>query len=225
MTTPTDSPLTLGRFFRQMIGLAAIMILALSGYLIVLKWRGHAAQLCTYTSLDELVPYQPLWVWVYLIPYIIGPLIVGFMRPETFRWYVTRGLAIVGLTLVIFIAVPTQTAERPCEKEGPDALAHGLSGWTKDLYEMMISVDKPPANAAPSLHVSLTCLLALALFRDFPRWWPLTVIGVGSVWLATLYTRQHHLIDVVTGALLALMVVYVSRSRQAASVGRNSPMI
>ena len=51
--------------------------------------------------------------------------------------------------------------------------------------------------------MSLTFLLALALLRDFPRWWPITVGSVVLVWLATLFTRQHHLIDVLTGILLA----------------------
>jgi membrane-associated phospholipid phosphatase len=72
----------------------------------------------------------------------------------------------------------------------------------------MVTIDEPPANAAPSLHVSLTCLLALALVRDFPRWWPVSCAGVVLVWLATLLTRQHHLVDVLTGALLAVGVVF-----------------
>ena len=73
----------------------------------------------------------------------------------------------------------------------------------------MIAIDGPAANAAPSLHVSLTCLLALAMIRDFPRWWPLWFAFVGAVWWSTLVTRQHHLVDVVTGTLLTWAVVWV----------------
>ena len=83
----------------------------------------------------------------------------------------------------------------------------------------LIEIDEPPANAAPSLHVSLTFLLALALVRDFPRYWFLSLGGVALVWLATLFTRQHHLIDVASGAGLALLVAFtwdwlVRRRRQ-----------
>jgi membrane-associated phospholipid phosphatase len=124
--------------------------------------------------------------------------VIGMLSRETFRWYVTRALAIVFITLAIFIALPTQTAKRQP--------ATGLDEITAHLYHNMVEIDDPPANAAPSLHVSLTCLLGLALLRDFPRWWVLSVSGVLLVWLATLFTRQHHLIDVGTGALLAVVV-------------------
>jgi hypothetical protein len=133
------------------------------------------------------------------LPYLIGPVVLGLARASTFRWYVSRGLVVVGLSLLIFILVPTQVAPRPS--------AHGLgSGVTAFMYENMVAIDEPPANAAPSLHVSLTCLLGLALCRDFPKWWPVTALGVGLVWLATLLTRQHHLIDVASGILLAAVV-------------------
>jgi membrane-associated phospholipid phosphatase len=75
------------------------------------------------------------------------------------------------------------------------------------MYKNVIAIDDPPANAAPSLHVGLTCLLLLAMLRDYPRCWPLWVGFVSLVWLSTLVTRQHHLIDVATGILLACAVV------------------
>jgi membrane-associated phospholipid phosphatase len=190
---------SLGERAFQVMLLTVIMLVSLGLYLVVLKWRGNAARLTTYTPWDEIVPFQPAWVWVYLLPYVIGPLTIAFLTWETCLWYVTRGLAIVAITLVIFIVLPTQTRQRPA--------TDNLSGLTGMLYHQMIEIDDPPANAAPSLHVSLTLLLALALGRDLPRWWPVIVVGVGLVWLSTLATRQHHLIDVATGALLTGAVV------------------
>jgi hypothetical protein len=202
MSKPTEQPLTWARFFRQAIGLALVMMTSLGCYLIVLKWRGGEARWQTYTAWDEWFPFRPAWVWVYLLPYVIGPLVLGIAHASTFRWYVTRGLVVVVISLLIFILVPTQIARR--------STAHGLGhGITAALYENMVAIDEPPANAAPSLHVSLTCLLGLALYRDFPKWWPVTVVGVVLVWLATLFTRQHHLIDVGTGILLAAVVSFV----------------
>jgi membrane-associated phospholipid phosphatase len=184
----------------QAVALAVIMFSSLGGYLLVLYWRGADARLTTWTALDEWIPFQPAWVWAYLIPYLIGPVAIGLLRPVTFRWFVSRGLVIVGLTLVIFILVPTQTAnEHRQEYVG--------TGPTADLYRWMIEIDDPPANAAPSLHVSLTFLLAWALVRDFPRWRLVSFVAVGIVWLSTLFTRQHHIIDVVTGVMLSCAVV------------------
>jgi hypothetical protein len=195
------------RFLRQALGLAVVMMSSLACYLIVLKWRGGDARYLTYTAWDEWIPFEPAWVWVYLLPYLIGPVALGIVRASTFRWYVSRGLVVVGLSLLIFILVPTQIAPRGSE--------HGLgTGITAQIYENMVAIDEPPANAAPSLHVSLTCLLGLALIRDYRKWWPVTVFCVLLVWLATLFTRQHHLIDVVSGIALATLVIWLWPARR-----------
>jgi membrane-associated phospholipid phosphatase len=198
---PRTEQRSLGRFLFQAIALAGIMLASLGGYLTVLYLRGPAASLETYLPWDEWIPFHHAWVWVYLLPYLIGPVVIGLMTRDTFRWYVSRGLATVGLTLLIFVVFPTKTKDREVRP-----LSDDVTGW---MYQQMILIDDPPANAAPSLHVSLTCLLALALFRDFPRWWAVTLLGVISVWIATMATRQHHLIDVASGALVACAVVLV----------------
>jgi membrane-associated phospholipid phosphatase len=200
LSSLSPPPRTRRRALRQAAMLAAIMATSLGLYLVVLKWRGPDAALSTYTAWDDLFPFRPEWVWVYLVPYLLGPLQFALVTPATFDWYIRRGLVVVAISLLIFAALPTRTAPRP---PAPD-LGDGL---TARMYRQMIAIDEPPANAAPSLHVSLTCLLALALMRDFPRWWAAAFGGVAVVWLATLLTRQHHLIDVATGALLAVAVV------------------
>jgi membrane-associated phospholipid phosphatase len=197
---PPDEHRTFRRGILQALLLAAIMFASLGGYLVVLKWRGKAASVTTWTPLDEVLPFWPSWVWVYLIPYLVGPALMGLMTWSTFWWYVRRGLVIVGLTLVIFIVFPTKTDN----KHRSHDVGNGLSAT---LYKNMIDIDDPPANAAPSLHVSLTWLLVLALWRDFPRWWPVWVGFAVLIWLSTLVTRQHHFIDVATGVLLACGVV------------------
>jgi membrane-associated phospholipid phosphatase len=212
MVTVKDAePWTPARGLRQAVLVAIIMFSSLGCYLAILKWRGgDGADHVTYIkALDELFPFEPAWVWVYLIPYLIGPLAIGALSRETFWWFVRRGLVVVAISLVIFIIYPTQTKvrEQPNLGDGP----------TAQLYINMVTIDDPPANAAPSLHVSLTCMLALALVRDFPRWWPLPIGGAVVVWLATLYTRQHHVLDVVSGVLLALVVAFVPWPGRAAA--------
>jgi membrane-associated phospholipid phosphatase len=197
------------RFLVQAAVLAAIMLASLSLYLVVLRWRGPAAAVATQTAWDRRLPFSAAWVWVYLLPYLIGPLAVGLLSRDTFLWFVRRGLIVVCGSLVVFVLYPTKTVRPPLPAD---------DGPTAHLYRHMVEIDEPPANAAPSLHVSLTCLLAWALVRDFPRWWPVTLLGVGLVWLATLLTWQHHLIDVATGVLLASLValpwhIPIKRSR------------
>jgi membrane-associated phospholipid phosphatase len=180
----------------QAVSLAAIMFSSLGGYLVVLKWRGAAASVTTWTPLDDCIPFWPSWVWVYLLPYVFGPVLVGLLSRATFWWFIRCGLAVVALTLAIFVVYPTQTDDLHRQ-------AFAGSGLTAEMYRQMIEIDDPPANAAPSLHVSLTFLLVLALLRDLPRWRPVWLLCVALVWLSTLVTRQHHVIDVATGVLLA----------------------
>ena len=59
---------------------------------------------------DDWLPFRPEWVWVYLLPYLIGPVAVGLLTRETFAWFVRRGLVVgVAVSLLIFIAMPTRT--------------------------------------------------------------------------------------------------------------------
>jgi membrane-associated phospholipid phosphatase len=175
-----------------------VLVAGLASYLAVLKWRGPAATLITQTAWDRVIPFQPAWLWVYVAPYPLAPAILGLMDPATFRWFIKRALLIMAVSLLVFVVVPSQTVRPSFEELG--------DGWTAKYYREMVAVDEPPANAAPSLHVSLTCLLAIALLRDHWRLWPIVIGGVALVWLATLFTWQHHLIDVATGALLGLLV-------------------
>ncbi len=201
----------LARGLMQAVVLTGIMFGSLGLYLIVLQWRGPAAVLETWTPWDAIIPFAPGWIWVYLLPYVLGPPIFCLLSPRTCRWFISRGLLILAISLAIFVIMPTRTAARP---PGPSP----GDGLTALAYHNMITVDEPPANAAPSLHVSLSCLLALAVVRDYPRWWPAALAGAVLVWLATLGTRQHHLVDVGTGILLTLLVVgcwaLVSRAKQ-----------
>lgn len=182
---------------RQALILSAIMMTSLGLYLSVEWLFGVSAQISTQTEWDKSIPFYPSWVWVYLFPYLIGPVVVGMLRPTTFAFFVRRGIPLVLVSLLIFIVLPTHTV-RPDRAGLDDSL-------TSEMYRNMADTDGPAANAAPSLHVSLTCLLALCLLWDYPRWWFVSLPGIGIVWLSTLLTHQHHLIDVGTGILLALL--------------------
>jgi hypothetical protein len=191
-----DSPSNRQRVVQALLG-SILIIAGLSGYMVVLKWRGPAVVTFTQTAWDRLIPFQPAWLYVYVAPYPFALVILGLMRRTTFVWYIKRALLILAVSLLIFAVVPTQTV-RPSLEQLDD-------GFTVNFYRNLVAMDDPPANAAPSLHVSLTCLLAIALMRDWPRWWPVILGGVGLVWLATLFTWQHHLVDVATGVLLGIL--------------------
>jgi membrane-associated phospholipid phosphatase len=186
--------------------LAAFFLGCLSIYLTVLKVRGPAASLVTHTAWDDYFPFILWWVWLYLLPYVLGPMFAAAVRRDVFAWYIRRGTLIFVVSMAVFVALPTRTSLEHRQEGHTVALGDGP---TARLYRTMIEIDDPPANAAPSLHVSLSCLLAWAMAYSYPRWWLAALAASVVVWLSTLYTRQHHLLDVLTGALLASVVAVV----------------
>jgi membrane-associated phospholipid phosphatase len=188
----------------QIVFLALFFAVSFSFYLLVLKLRGPAAALKTRTGWDDVFPFVPWWTWVYMVPYLIGPLLVAVLNRTTFVWYVQRATVVVVISVLIFALIPTQTV-RPLKDpvKGPEIAAELGDDLTANVYRKMVEIDDPPANAAPSLHVSLSCLLAWAITFNHPRWWWAALGGAVVVWLSTLFTAQHHLIDVATGAGLA----------------------
>jgi membrane-associated phospholipid phosphatase len=92
-----------------------------------------------------------------------------------------------------------------------------VSGWTGWLFEFLWSFDKPH-NLVPSLHVALASLLWPVYARHTHgalRW---LVHGWFTLIIASpLLTWQHHLLDVVTGAMLGQLCTYAfpdARDRQ-----------
>jgi hypothetical protein len=84
-----------------------------------------------------------------------------------------------------------------------------VSGWTGWLFEFLWSFDKPH-NLVPSLHVGLASLLWPVYARNMrglPRrlihgWFAMIVVS-------PLLTWQHHVLDVVTGAMLGQFCIFM----------------
>ncbi len=202
MGLPSRAAIPMRRKLVQAGLLAVTMLAALSLYLAVEYWRGGADPVVTQTAWDKRISFQPAWVWVYLFPYLLAPVLAMLLSWDTLLWYLRRGIVVVLISIAIFAIFPTRTV-RPS--------THDLgTGLTAQLYQNMARIDGPAANAAPSLHVSLTALLAWALLREFRRRWMviLIVLGTVAVWASTLFTWQHHLIDVLTGALLGTLAAW-----------------
>src|SRR5262249_60047 len=83
----TDPPSFRQRLTQAAIG-TFILVAGLGSYLAVLKWRGPAARIVTQTSWDLLIAFQPGWLWVYVAPYPLAPVILGMMRRSTFHWFI-----------------------------------------------------------------------------------------------------------------------------------------
>jgi len=82
------------------------------------------------------------------------------------------------------------------------------SGFFGALFDSLGAFDRP-FNQAPSLHVALTFVLGALYLRHLPRKFVTPYLAWSALVIAsTMTTFQHHFIDLPTGALLGLLVIW-----------------
>ena len=208
MSTPREEPVT-GRGLRWR-GLAW---LALCG-----PWFFIAYGFCNWFTSRRTDVGTWYWEWeksVPFIPELIVPywsldlLFVGaFFLPKTrgeLRVLGTRVFAIITLSCACFLIWPLKfDLPRPLP-----------SGWTAPLFRALYANDLP-YNLAPSLHIGLRCLFWITYGRHLRGWLRSAMrswfILIGA---STLLVWQHHLMDVVTGFLMAYAIVALLPDRDA----------
>ena len=143
------------------------------------------------------IPFIPEFVWIYLSLYLL------FLTPPFFLGHGrirTLGRQLVAVTVfcgLIFLLLPAQLG---FERTIPEGHFYG------SLFANLFAVDLPH-NMVPSLHVTFSALILFALLEG-PR--SLLARALFASWLvlicaSTVLVHQHHLLDVVTGLLLAII--------------------
>jgi len=89
----------------------------------------------------------------------------------------------------------------------------GLASWSDRLLAALYAADHP-VNLFPSLHVSLSFLFAAAVGHARPRWRLRTLAWAALIAVSTLFTRQHYLVDVIGGAVVAWIAWSIFRARR-----------
>lgn len=146
--------------------------------------------------LDSSIPLQPQWVLIYGPLYLFLILLPLFLVRDdrllrrTFHAY----LAVWMTAYAVFFALPT-SAPRPAGTIAGD----GFAVWGLNfLYEA-----DPPYNCFPSLHVAHSFVSALASYRVHRGVGVAAAAGALLVGVSTLFTKQHYVLDVAAGILLA----------------------
>lgn len=159
-------------------------------------------------NLDDLVPFLPPFIVVYLgcyIFWVINYLLISAQGDEHRYRFFTADICSRLVCLVIFVVFPTTNTR-------PELIGHDI--WTqavRALYQW-----DAPQNLFPSIHclVSWMCCIGLRGCDRIPKWykWVSKFIAV-LVFVSTLALRQHVLIDVAGGILLAELACYISNRR------------
>ncbi|GGJ19396.1 phosphatase PAP2 family protein [Pseudomonas avellanae] len=152
------------------------------------------------TPLDELIPFaaHSWWVYVLFFPFVL--LAAGYASAERFKAFKTATGIAFGVALLCFWLFPEFIPWPDTGLIDNAFLQQRLSRlWQLDLA----------SNGCPSLHVAVTCLACRALWGLPYR----TLIGMTGllICLSTLTLKQHTLIDVASGVLLALACALATR--------------
>ena len=160
-------------------------------------------------ALDRAVPLVPGWAIVYGALYlclILLPVVV-VRQDELIRRTVHAYLLIWITAFVFFFVLYPTAAPRPTQVSGEGFAVWGL----RALY----SAD-PPYNCFPSLHVAHSFVSALACSRVHRGVGTLALLAATLVAFSTLFTKQHYVLDVLSGTALALVAYGMFLRRPAA---------
>ena len=147
---------------------------------------------------ERSIPFLPAWIWLYLSINLLFMLPPLFMRASDMPLLGRRMLVATVAGCVIFLLLPARLG---FDRALPE------DGVVRAVFGGLFQADGPH-NLVPSLHVTYASLCIRSL-QAATRGWLQRVAW--SVWLAaimasTVLVHQHHLLDVASGVLLAVLI-------------------
>lgn len=153
--------------------------------------------------IDEAVPFLPYSVWIYMSEYFFfAAVYITCKDMVNLNKYFYSFLVLQVVSVFIFWVLPT-TYPRDLFP-----LPDNLEPITHAAFTALRKTDTP-ANCCPSLHVSSVYLSSFLFLDDQRKKFPFFFIWGTSIAASTLTTKQHYIIDVVFGFLMALCIYWI----------------
>lgn len=153
---------------------------------------------------EQYVPFLP----VMIIPYMstdamfAGSLFLCRTRVEL-RQLAFRFVLAISISTFCFLLFPLRFSF-------PRPAVDGILGA---LFDALTSFDQP-FNQAPSLHISLLVLQWMIYARHTSGWLKRVIhVWCVLIGLSTMLTYQHHIVDLYTGVMVAMMAYFVFPER------------
>lgn len=158
------------------------------------------------SSLDVRLPFIPQFLIVYFgcyIFWIINYILAARQDRKKVYQFFTADFISRCICFVIFLVFPT-TNTRPVITEG---------GFWNQAIMWLYSIDAAD-NLFPSIHclVSWFCYLGVREQKKIPMWYKLvSLILAVLVFVSTLATKQHVIVDVIAGIALAQVCYLIGK--------------
>lgn len=144
--------------------------------------------------LDKFIPFRSEFVWLYLCVYPM--FILPFFRVgrATLHRLVIGYLVMFTVSYTIFLMMPV-AFDRPVLPDSPP----DFSTWALQI----VYGKDPPWNCMPSTHCAVALLAGLALWESGFAVGVFGLYTAVAIGISTLYTKQHYIVDMAAGFLLA----------------------
>jgi membrane-associated phospholipid phosphatase len=149
------------------------------------------------TWVDDALPVDARWMYVYFMVMVSSftPGLIVASR-SLFRRVVLAYVIAQAIAFVVFLAWPVVMEQRP------EVPVTSFATWGLAVCYHL----DPPGTCFPSIHVTLAVLAALCSWKaDRVVGRVAVVIGVGIAF-STLMVKQHYLVDVLGGFVLASVI-------------------
>ena len=152
--------------------------------------------------IDKKIPDLPYFALIYVLwfPLIaIFPISLFKASKNLYELYVICWIIDIVISVIIYLAYPT-TCTRPKDLENIKG------GW---MLKILYKFSYKGLNCSPSMHCSISTLVLIFTLTASTMPINLRIIysttSLGII-LSTLFTKQHVLIDLVNGVLLAMLI-------------------
>lgn len=199
--------------FDRVIELLMTVVLIVGGYQFYFWAQRQTFRPARYieTRWDDLIYFEPRWVWIYSGLYYPMILLAALSTPDWTAYARTVGcfLTLLAIQVLFFIslpvAIPAEWRVHPHVGAARITRPHSMR-----MLDLVWSYDKL-RNSLPSMHVSVATMVDLTIWQNWP------VAGyVGGLFplliaISALKTKQHYVLDVVPGAMLGALVFFIWR--------------
>lgn len=140
---------------------------------------------------EDRLPFLPVFEYLYVLTFFVPALVIVTVRDYARFTRLVRAFAIVlVVAYTTYLVFPVYFAR-------PRLVVDSLHTWLLSLQY----IDKP-YNHLPSMHVTLSWLTVWASDVSRRSRIALAIVAIG-ISISTLFVKQHYLVDVIAGTVLA----------------------
>ncbi len=196
-------PLILNRENKIFIGVAWFIIAA-SLYLSSNHVHFFDPHFLPMSWMDSGIPFIPQTVWIYLSEYVFFYSIYLICKDiVNLNRYIYSFMALQLVSVLIFWLWPTTYP-----RDAYPLVQDSMDRVTYFVFNSLRQTDSP-ANCAPSLHVSSVYLSSFLFLKEQKEKFKWFFLWGTLIAISTLTTKQHYVIDVVTGFMMAVGVFWL----------------